>query len=291
MSENVMYDREAEMIEQTKADSGEFAQFDASEDQMFPEEVIEALQVIGVKDESRALNLISMLQEYGTSYWVCDENGELNQHLDDLKHARNIIGRTNLLYQVHNDGSFRLPENPFENTCDKCHGMGELFLFNRVPKDVECNRCEDGKVWVRCRSCKGTGRYQIRFKEGGGLNVQCRTCKDSPEDHKGQVQVKCRVCKGTQIAKIMVLDASLKSTTPCPVCDELGFILPDKQKESKKKYPGPDNPVLAGDLAEKLKHQIDDNKFFDNSVEENSDAATVDDQVDNDQTVDETPAE
>jgi hypothetical protein len=279
MSKNVTYDKEAELIHQSNADSGAFAVFDAqSVDQMFPEEVIEALHVIGVKDENRALDLKAMLQEYGTSYWVHDENGELDEHLDELKNARNIIGRTNLLYRVHKDGSFKLPEDPFENTCPKCHGMGELFLFNRVPKEVECNRCEGGKVWVRCRSCKGTGRYQIRFKEGGGINVECRTCKDSPADHKGQVQVKCRVCKGTTIAKIMVLDASLKSTTPCPVCDELGFILPEKKKRSKRIDPGPDNPVLAGDLAEKLKSQIDDNASFDNSIEDEDNRANEVDQ-------------
>jgi len=119
---------------------------------------------------------------------------------------------------------------------------------------------------VRCRSCKGTGRYQIKFKEGGGINVKCRTCKDSPEEHKGQIQVKCRVCKGTTTAKIMVLDHSLKSTTPCPECHEIGFTFPkkEKQKEIKKHFDdGPDNPVLAGDIVEKLKSQIDDNKHFD----------------------------
>ena len=134
-------------------------------------------------------------------------------------------------------------------------------------------------MWVRCRSCKGTGRYAIRFKEGGGINVECRTCKDSPDDHKGQVQVKCRVCKGTTVAKIMVLDHSLKSTTPCPVCHELGFTFPEKEKPAdNRKGSDPDNPVLAGDLAIKLKEQIDDNASFDTDVEDEDNGASVDEQ-------------
>jgi hypothetical protein len=270
MSENVTYEKEKELAEQMNADSGANADF--------PIEVPEAMKIVGIGKEEKIHDLNSILAEYGTTYWVHHENGELQNNLPELIDAKNILVRTNLLLQVYDSGAFVLPEEPpFENACPKCHGTGELYLFNRTPKEVKCNRCEDGKVWVRCRSCKGTGRYKLRFKEGGGINVECRTCKDSPSDHKGQIQVKCRICKGTTIAKIMVLDHSLKSTTPCPVCHELGFTFPEKVKAEKKKAKQDtvlDNPVLAGDLAEKLKQQIDDNKFFNNSVEDKNDASS-----------------
>lgn len=248
--EEANYDKEKELIEQASNDSGAHLIMDLPE----------ALKIVGV-GEKYIGNMDHILKEYQAMYLVHEENHEIEEKLDDLLIGRNVIIRTNLLTQIYDKGAFMVPENPFENTCKKCHGTGELYLFNRVPKEVNCNRCEDGIVWVRCRSCKGTTRYTSKFKEGGGINVECKTCKESPEEHKGQVAVKCRVCQGTKIAKIMVLDHTLKSTTPCPACDELGFTIPKQEKVHVPQ--GLDNPVLAGDLAEKLKHQIDDAKFFD----------------------------
>jgi len=240
----------------------------------FPQEVPEAMRIIGMGNKTEKLHdIAAILQEYGTTYWVHHENGELADMIDQLINAKNVLVRTNLLLQIYENGSFKLPEKaPFENTCLKCHGTGELYLFNRIPKEVKCNRCEGGEVWVRCRSCKGTTRYTSQFQEGGGgINVECRTCKESPADHRGQVKVKCRVCKGTTVAKILVLDHSLKSTTACPVCKEIGFTFPEQEKahiESIGKNRSPDNPVLAGDLAQKLKDKIDDdNKNFNKKVE------------------------
>lgn len=250
-NEEVDYSKEEGINQQLANDSGANADFSL--------ELSDACKIVGIGEQFIG-DLGRVLQEYHAQYWVHEENHELEKMVD-LIDARNVLVRTNLLTQIYDTGAFIMPQTVFENSCSKCRGTGELFLFNRVPKEVECNRCEDGIVWVRCRSCKGSTRYTSRFKEGGGIDVECKTCIDSPPEHKGQIAVKCRVCKGTKTAKIMVLDHTLKSTTPCPACDELGFIIPKKEKTVSTM--GPDNPVLAGDLAEKLKDQIDDNKFFD----------------------------
>lgn len=249
------YNKEEELIEQVSKDSGAHLVMDLPE----------ARKEVGVGEKYEG-DLGYVLKAFEAMYSVHEENHDLNEKLVDLLLGRNVIVRTNLLTQIYDCGAFTVPENPFGiNTCGKCHGTGELYLFNRVPKDVECNRCEEGIVWVRCRSCKGTTRYTSKFKEGGGINVECKTCKESPEDHKGQVAVKCRVCGGTKIAKIKVLDHTLKSTTPCPVCDQLGFIILKETNPRTQNSKEPDNPVLAGDLAKKLKQQIDDAKSFDES--------------------------
>jgi hypothetical protein len=247
------YDKEAETVKQANGDASAYADFSIT--------IPEASKIVGV-GQTYLGDLNHVYAEYFAMYEVHKENGELAEKEPDLKEAKNVLTQHFLLNQILKDGAFEIPKNlPFEKICNWCNGTGEKYLFNRTRKEVKCNRCEEGQVWVRCRSCKGTTRYVVNFKEGGKIDVQCRTCKDSPEEHKGEVQVKCRVCQGTQIAQIMVLDHSLKSTTPCPVCDELGFILP---KESKSKPAlAPDNPVLAGDLAEKLKQQIDDTEPFD----------------------------
>jgi DnaJ-class molecular chaperone len=202
-------------------------------------------------------------------YWVHHENEELQEKLELLLRAKNIIVRTNMIMQVYNNGSFKIPKNPFKNTCKRCHGTGELYLFNRVFKKVKCNRCHKGKLWIPCRVCKATGKYKIEFDGDGGTLVDCVKCKPPEgvklEDwkHKGHVQVKCHRCEGTGKARIPVLDHTLKSMTACPVCDQLGFFLKSEKKSYHKKGTDPDNPALPGNLAEKLKHQIDDNKFFD----------------------------
>ena len=218
-------------------------------------------------DDKTLGDVNQILKHFLTQYNTSKQAETLEQFLPDLIDSRNVLVRTNLLTQIYDRGQFVIPGDPFKNSCERCHGTGELYLFNRITKEVTCNRCEQGKVWVTCRSCHGTGRYKVRYKEGGGVDLKCRSCKNSPPNHQGQMQVRCRACLGTMSAKITVLDYSMKSTTACPVCDSLGFLPPKPEWKPKT----PDNPVLAGDLAEKIKseipedteYKIDDTKFFD----------------------------
>jgi len=214
---------------------------------------LEAKESIGVADEL-VDDIVSILSFFLIKYREEDDQ----QKLVKLKQNRNLLVRTNLLTQIFSTGQFKKWKPTFKNACPKCNGTGELYLFNRMLKEVVCNRCVKGKLWIPCTKCDGTGRNIVRFKKGGGTDSICTKCKDSPDDHKFQIEVVCRTCKGTTIAKIPVLDYSLKSTTICPLCNSLGYIISKPKK--KKKESTLNNPVLAGDLALKINLLIDKNQ-------------------------------
>lgn len=196
----------------------------------------------------------------------------------ELKHSRNILIQTNLLTQIHSTGQFKKWQKPVVDACPKCNGTGQLYYFNRITKEVICNRCLKGQVWIDCPKCKGKGRVIIRFKKGGGTDSICTQCKESTQIYREKfkepnsrfkVELTCRVCRGTTIAKILVLDYSLKSTTVCPLCDSLGIIIP-KLKKKPKTNPRRTvlaNPVIAGDLAVKINLLIDERKTFNSNKE------------------------
>jgi hypothetical protein len=195
----------------------------------------------------------------------------------ELKNSRNILIQTNLLTQIHSTGQFKKWQKPFVDACPKCNGTGQLYYFNRITKEVVCNRCVKGQVWMDCPKCKGKGRVIVRFKKGGGTDSICTECKKPTEiyrkkfkdpDSKFKIETTCRICKGTTIAKILVLDYSLKSTTLCPLCDSLGIIIHiHKPKKKPKKKPHLANPVIASDLAVKINLLIDERKTFNTDSE------------------------
>jgi hypothetical protein len=246
------YNKEQEIQDQMDADSGAQAYVMSND---------EAMEILGI-DELPDREAI--LTTYKTKLDALDST-EIDEKILELVRAKNVLARSDAMTQIYLNNKFVFPDSPFgKETCTNCEGSGELYLFNRRRKSVPCNKCEDGEVWVQCRECKGSGTYTSKFPNGGEIKMECKRCKDSPEGHKGQVKVKCRVCRGTGTAQITVLDHTLKSTTPCPVCHELGFVEPKKAKTEQSLG----NTVLAGDLADKLKTQIeDDQKTFDVDAE------------------------
>jgi len=248
---------------------------------------LQAKTIIGVQD-----NLIEDTVHILKSFLVKYVDEEEQQKLIDLKNARNLLIETNLLTQIHTTGQFEKWKKPFSNTCQKCKGAGELLLFNRITKDVTCNKCKHGIVWLPCPKCDGTGRVIVRYKKGGGTDSICDKCLEStkeyikteeygtllklneknPESHPlniNKIKVSCRTCKGTTIAKILVLDYSLKSTTPCDSCDSLGYIIKTQTPKKKQKEPIPDNPVLNQELALKINLLLDSQKDLNSTDETN----------------------
>jgi hypothetical protein len=123
-----------------------------------------------------------------------------------------------IIDRVAADKHFTLPENPFgEDTCTYCNGMGCKFLFNRELSVRICLKCDKGKKTIPCTRCQN-GRY-IREKNGLKLNVKCKFCNGTK-----QRVVKCKTCRGTGELRKMVITPSIKSTTPCKHCRELGFV-------------------------------------------------------------------
>jgi len=141
------------------------------------------------------------------------DRNELLQSKDD----KNDIICQLITDQVANDKRFSVPEKPFgEDTCSKCNGLGIKILFNRELSVRICLKCVEGHKSIPCKKCQN-GRY-IREKHGLKINVECKFC------HGTKIRViKCKTCRGTGELRKMVITPSIKSTTPCKHCRELGF--------------------------------------------------------------------
>lgn len=207
-----------------------------------------AMAIIGIKP---GYDVQSLLKEYEVSVMVKIENND-RKDLRQLTDAKNILLRDLTEKEIAKDGHFdHTGMIPFENSCVKCKGHGEIYKFYRVEKTVDCAVCEGtGTKQVPCKSCKGTGRY-VRNYGDVHIDVECNRCDKDPETGKasGKVTVKCSRCHATGKLKILAIDSKIKSTTHCHACKGRGFILP----ESETGVVIPDNPVLSEDLASKIK--------------------------------------
>jgi len=187
-----------------------------------------------------------VLKCFQISYSVKKENDELDQ-IDPFVDAKNRLLRHLVSSQMKAERYFEI-NPPFKNPCAICKGAGEIYKFKRKIVQVNCHICAGKKkVKVKCPSCKGSGRFQKRWKGGGGINVSCKTCKGNKT-----VAAKCSECLGKGKKPKDVPDHRIQSTTPCKRCQQLGFV---EDKSKKKKYQ-PVNPVLTQNLANKIKEII-----------------------------------
>lgn len=184
---------------------------------------------------------------FDTSMWALEENNEMTPEAKkELIFAKNILLRNIVINQIKTIGQFKI-ESPFENTCTKCRGSGEVYKFLRKSKKVKCMKCTDGYIIMDCSSCGGTGRYTKTIDEGDGelhINVECRTCKGKNIDGKSektQVKFKCPTCRGKKQVKKFAIVEEIKSTTPCRFCGETGMRKPKPERVL-------DNPVIPKNL-------------------------------------------
>jgi len=187
-------------------------------------ELSNAEKVIGVGTD---YNMKHVLQCFEIVHWAKIQNREFDS-LANVLEAKNALMRTLVTDQKKKFRFFEI-ESPFENTCRKCKGAGEIFKFFKKTVNVNCHICGGAsKVEETCPVCKGTGRFIRRWKTGGGVNLACKKCEG-----KGKRKVNCKECLGKGKIKKAVLSDELKSTTPCKRCRQLGFII--KSKKSKNK--------------------------------------------------------
>ena len=178
---------------------------------------------------------------------------DIHWTVSDLKKARNILLQDSVSRQIKEQRYFEIV-SPFKNTCIICKGAGEIYKFVKKSVGVNCHICA-GKgeiktpIKVQCEKCKGTGRFKKRWKEGGGIDVSCKFCKDG-----FNIEVKttkCNNCLGKGKIEKLVLSDEIESTTPCNRCQQKGFIEP---KPPTKKFTSvPLNPVISTSLATKIK--------------------------------------
>lgn len=209
-----------------------------------------------VKEDQTPIEDYEKLLEIGENYTPksvleCFEKHFLtikpNNDLDDFQQyidAKNALICSLVEEQMKNRRYFEI-ESPFKNACPVCKSTGELFKFHRKTVKVNCHICAGSKkITVKCRACNGTGRFQKRWKTGGGIDVVCRVCEE-----KGEVRVKCPNCGGKGKVKKVVTDYAIRSTTPCGKCKGLGFLPPKPPKVL-------DNPVISINLGDVIKEQL-----------------------------------
>ena len=183
-----------------------------------------AEKIIGVGTD---YNMKHVLQCFEIVHWAKIQNREFDS-LANVLEAKNALMRTLVTDQKKKFRFFEI-ESPFENTCRKCKGSGEIFKFFKKTVNVNCHICGGAsKVEESCPVCKGTGRFIRRWKTGGGVNLECKKCQG-----KGKHKVNCKECLGKGKIKKAVLSDELKSTTPCKRCRQLGFIIKSKKSKSK----------------------------------------------------------
>ena len=243
-----------------------------------------AKKVLGLSKEFSGERI---LQFFEVSHWVAKENEDLDE-IPKLILAKNVLIRSIICEQMKARRYFRII-SPFDHSCKSCHGTGELYKFKDKIVEVTCHLCGGtGERWVKCPTCKGTGRYNVRWKEGGGIDVECRHCLPQKGTEKaGKVPIRCIQCNrelpdgeenpNPGKMKKIVKSHIMESTTPCKHCHELGFTtnLPYKQtraykeRQRMKKQIKPKQsvkthhsncmgePVLSADLACKIKESIE----------------------------------
>jgi hypothetical protein len=190
-------------------------------------ELSHAEKIIGV---GKDYDMKHALKCFEVVHWAKIENREFNL-LANVLGAKNSLMRHLITEQKKRFRFFEI-ESPFDNTCSKCQGSGELYKFFKKSVKVNCHICGgSSNLEDNCPICKGNGRYIRRWKQGGGVNLECKRCQG-----KGKVKVSCRECKGKGQLKKAVLSDELKSTTPCKNCRQLGFIVKDSQKSKKQKH-------------------------------------------------------
>jgi len=173
-------------------------------------------------------------------------NDELTDYSEtNLMEAKNVIIRSWIEEQLQKQGHWDI-KSPYKDECERCKGTGEIYKLEKEKKP--CHACNgDGYLWLRCKNCKGTGRFITDDKKGLRINVKCNCTKFADhygDEYKGKIRVRCRKClgKGTiEGLKNFRFTGKIYSTTKCPHCHGFGFPVTPK---------GHLNPVLSNQLVQ-----------------------------------------
>jgi RecJ-like exonuclease len=219
-----------------------------------------AVDVLGISPESTPTDILSRFEEI---WKTSPETPEM------VIMAKNLLLQDKVSSQLMERRYFEIV-SPFEASCVRCKGTGEIYKLEWKTIKVDCHACSGTGVFREkmgtCGACSGTGRFIRKYKNGGGINIVCRECKGTK---KAPVKVKCQKCLGSGKKEKHIPSGMIKSTTPCPKCSELGFIpleklvlntsaseVKPKKKPFKKKSKKAENPVISSKVAAGLTEMI-----------------------------------
>jgi hypothetical protein len=123
-------------------------------------EIRENEQILGV---GVGYSIAHLLSCYETKLWTMEENEEWSKKaFDNFTTSKFILLRHLLMHQIEINGRFSIT-SPFENTCNKCAGSGEIYKFLRKTQTVKCMKCVKGKLpgGETCKTCQGNGEVKI----------------------------------------------------------------------------------------------------------------------------------
>jgi len=175
-------------------------------------EETEARSILGYRGDLDPTRLFHIYQIYID---VITENKELDK-LSDFIEAKKVLCRVLGEQQLTSKGRFDIKAK-WNDVCDKCNGIGEVWKLDKKEVEVDCYRCgATGQVLITCHVCHGSRRYKTE-SPGLRLNLVCTRCNE-----EGKALVKCRNCRGHKKIKKPVNSGKILSTTHCKKCDGSG---------------------------------------------------------------------
>jgi len=175
------------------------------------DDFFKAVKILGIRTKPGDLTQKDMLSHFHVKV---HEKKYTKTQLEKFVDSKNILNRIFISKEISIKGNFSC-QIPFEKPCEVCKGLGEQLHIYKKMIYLDCKVCnKTGKVQVKCRDCKGTGKYG---------NVDCRKCAGS-ENHT--ITVKCFICLGKGSQGKQVLEAGIKGSTICANCIGFGFHFP-----------------------------------------------------------------
>lgn len=143
-------------------------------------------------------------------------------------HIKNLVIKDDELELKKEDilKAERKNEDIFElfDTCKDCNGTGERVIYHPISIDP-CDRCTSrriffgwservstGKIKVRCKSCRGSGKFK---QQRSGKIVDCRDCSGN-----GYKYITCPKCKGHKT----IFTKSYTTKEVCYFCGGAGKV-------------------------------------------------------------------
>lgn len=139
-----------------------------------------------------------------------------NPEVENLILAKHTLLRHIVCQEMKEQRYFSIV-SPFEKSCILCRGAGEIYKFDKHLVDVNCPVC--------------AGKKEVD-------------------------NAKCSRCIGTGKIKRAFLTHTMKSTTPCKQCNELGFIIPKSFTKKPYKAPRLAVTVFSREIAKTLSQLI-----------------------------------
>jgi len=197
----------------------------------------EAIHTLNIPNDSNDIQVLSTFKN------LYEESNRV--HRKELIEAKNLLIRSIIEKQLHEQNFFNIEVPPNFNACDTCKGTGEIYRLEVISVIDKCSFCNGSGIHTeKCKRCNGTGEIQGR---------KCPTCKGSKiyifrKNSNRQEDRKCEQCGGSGDVTKIIKTGRINIHTTCTVCRGSGMKKVRKRTLS--------NPVLTKDVGKIIKEQL-----------------------------------